>query len=79
MRGGGAALVRKRPLICGGGVDRVLSLYSRIYTLVSLCLSWFHVTWVGVISLSSLNACRLSDAGATGVAGVTGGVLGVKN
>ena len=68
------ALVRKR-LFCGGGVERVLWLYSRLYTLVSLCLSWFHVTCVGVVSLSSLNACRLSDAGATGVAGVKGGVL----
>ena len=35
----------------------------------------FYVTWVGVVSLSSLNACRLSDAGATGVAGVKGGML----
>ena len=32
-----------------------------------------------VASLSSPNPCRLSNAGATGVAGVTGGAFGVKN
>lgn len=79
VRGGSVGLVRKRLLFRGVGVDRDLSLYSRLYTFVSLCLSWFHVTRVGVASLLSPNACRLSDAGATGVAGVTGGVFGVKN
>lgn len=34
---------------------------------------------MGVISLSSLKAWCLSVAGTAGVAGVKGGVLGVKN